>query len=220
MVGFLWPAQVMTNNNMDKIRFKAAQFSWNIMDRIRLLQAPRSCRAEKNEVGNNGKFFFDPEGLKAIRQIYSDSLSSRKDDLIARADKICEHKFDLLGLADLIYGLRGNIDWHLDPVSKNASPKDWWQGVKYIGRKSNVDSKIIWELNRHQHFVLLAQAYVCPGKININWNSSARWNHGLKKTLRNTASTGPAALSYRTGPSPGYGPTTFSEEAKASKKIF
>ena len=111
--------------------------------------------------------------------------------IVEKADRICDGKFDLLGLTDLSFG--NPIDWHFEPISGKRIPLVHWSKLDYLDAGVAGDKKIIWELNRHQYFVTLGQAYLCTGderyatafathldawmeanppKLGINWASS------------------------------------------------
>jgi hypothetical protein len=111
--------------------------------------------------------------------------------VIERAEKNREGRFDLLGLSDLDFG--NPVDWHLEPVSGKRAPRDHWSKIDYLDAEIAGDKKIVWELNRHQHFTTLGRAYWYtrderfsaafithltlwmdenPPKIGINWASS------------------------------------------------
>jgi hypothetical protein len=115
--------------------------------------------------------------------------SARK--LIDKADRIVAGKFDLLGFKDLSFG--NPIDWHFEPVSGKRIPLLHWSKLDYLDAEVAGDKKIIWELNRHQYFQTLGQAYwltgdeeyarvfvahlqawmdANPPKLGINWASS------------------------------------------------
>ena len=49
------------------------------------------------------------------------------------------------------------IDWHLDPVHERRSPEVFYTRVPYLSPEIG-DHKIIWELNRHQHWLRLGRA--------------------------------------------------------------
>ncbi|HWP43369.1 MAG TPA: alginate lyase family protein, partial [Blastocatellia bacterium] len=51
------------------------------------------------------------------------------------------------------------IDWHLEPTTGRRAPLDHWSRIDYLNPDVAGDKKITWELNRHQHFVTLGQAY-------------------------------------------------------------
>ncbi len=111
--------------------------------------------------------------------------------VIGDADRILSGYFNLLGFQDLYFGTP--VDWHLDPVAGKRPPLVHWSRLNYLDVTVAGDKKIIWELNRHQHFPILGQAYwltgderyaeTCvayleswmdqnPPKLGINWASS------------------------------------------------
>jgi hypothetical protein len=49
------------------------------------------------------------------------------------------------------------IDWHLDPVHERRSPEVFYTRVPYLSPEVG-DHKIIWEINRHQHWLGLGRA--------------------------------------------------------------
>ena len=82
--------------------------------------------------------------------------------IIASAEKACAGKFDLLGYHDLDFG--DPIDWHLEPRAGKHIPMLHWSQLDPVTPVAAVDPKIVWELNRHAHFVTLAQAYWLTGE--------------------------------------------------------
>ena len=89
--------------------------------------------------------------VAALREFWPDT------DFLERCDRVVAGKFDLLGLKQLDFG--NPIDWHLEPISGKRSRLDHWSRVEELDAAQSGDKKIVWELNRHQHFVLLGQAY-------------------------------------------------------------
>ncbi|CAN5659524.1 alginate lyase family protein [soil metagenome] len=74
----------------------------------------------------------------------------------ARADRILTGRFDLLGYTGLDFGHPPR--WHYDPVHGRHAAGGFWSTVPYLDPLSG-DHKIIWELNRHQHWLALGRAY-------------------------------------------------------------
>ena len=70
-------------------------------------------------------------------------------DIINRAEKILNGKFDLLGFNDLYFG--DPIDWQLEPISGKRSDLIHWSTLNYLDADRFGDKKIVWELNRHQY---------------------------------------------------------------------
>jgi Heparinase II/III-like protein/Heparinase II/III N-terminus len=111
--------------------------------------------------------------------------------IVAAADRIARGSFDLLGLCDVSFG--DPIDWHLEPRAGKRAPLLHWSRLDYLDADVAGDKKIIWELNRHQYFATLGQAYWFtnderyvqtfvdqlvswmdqnPPKLGINWASN------------------------------------------------
>ncbi|MDQ3686904.1 MAG: heparinase II/III family protein [Acidobacteriota bacterium] len=84
-----------------------------------------------------------------------------EEEIIARARRITNGKFDLLGYKNLDFG--APVDWHLEPVSKKRAPLTHWSRINYLDAEVTGDKKIIWELNRHQYFSTLGRAYWLTG---------------------------------------------------------
>jgi hypothetical protein len=81
--------------------------------------------------------------------------------LVDEAESVLAGHFDLLGYRGLSFG--DPIDWHLDPVSGKRAPLVHWTDVDFLDAVRVGDSKVIWELNRHQWLVRLGQAYRMTG---------------------------------------------------------
>lgn len=73
------------------------------------------------------------------------------------AAQILEHRFPLLGLE---LDLGAEIDWSRDYVHGISNPAPYFRKLPYLDFSRVGDHKIIWEVNRHQHLVLLAQAWL------------------------------------------------------------
>ena len=134
------------------------------------------------------KAFADPAAT--INQLKR-TWPNAEAEIIERADRIVAGRFDLLGFKDLSFG--DPIDWHLEPIAQKRSPLIHWSQVNYLESSLVGDKKITWELNRHQYFLVLGQAYwlsgderyaqtfvahieswiaANPPKLGINWASS------------------------------------------------
>jgi hypothetical protein len=82
-------------------------------------------------------------------------------DVLAEADVLLTRRFNLLGYQDLWFG--DPIDWHLDPVHSTRAPFTHWSQIDPLAPSLVGDSKIVWELNRHQWTLRLAQAAALGG---------------------------------------------------------
>ena len=122
-----------------------------------------------------GRFFFAPEDVPALCAELKQVLPSQADHIVLQAEKICAHRFDLLGYKNLDYG--AEIHWHCDVVHGKQASREPWFKVKYLDFEQVGDSKITWELNRHQHFVTLAKAYRLTGNDKFVHEIFAQWTH-------------------------------------------
>jgi len=111
--------------------------------------------------------------------------------LLEAAERLLQGSFDLLGYRGLSFGQP--LDWHLDPVESRRAPVRHWSTLDPLDGPGIGDSKVIWELSRHQWLVTLGQAYrltrderfasaaaahvghwmdANPHGVGINWSSS------------------------------------------------
>jgi uncharacterized heparinase superfamily protein len=96
-----------------------------------------------------------------ITEIMERRFTRERDRLIKRAERAIDGQFDLLGFDNISFG--SAIDWHLEPVSGRRTSLEHWSTIDYLNPDVAGDKKITWELNRHAHFVTLAQAYFLTG---------------------------------------------------------
>jgi len=123
----------------------------------------------------NGHFFFAPGQVPALCDLLQQRFPTEVREMVARAEQICAHRFDLLGYRDLDYG--AEIDWHLDAVHGKRAPQKPWFKVRYLDFEEMGDAKIAWELNRHQHLVILAKTYRLTGENKYAHEIVTQWRH-------------------------------------------
>jgi hypothetical protein len=93
----------------------------------------------------------------AIRTTYPTSVADARE----RALSILAGRYDMLGYRQLEWGAAP--DWHLDPVSGRRAPVRYWADIDYLDPVTG-DHKVIWELNRHQHWLVLGRAFRLTGE--------------------------------------------------------
>ncbi|MEO8560550.1 MAG: alginate lyase family protein [bacterium] len=125
--------------------------------------------------------------VDTLRRARPDAETSTR----CRADRAVDGVFDLLGHQRVSFG--SPIDWHRDPSSGKRAPRKHWSRIAYLDPSTVGDYKLLWEVNRHQHFVTLGQAYAYsrdsryadafvsqllswidenPPRVGVNWASS------------------------------------------------
>jgi hypothetical protein len=104
-------------------------------------------------------------------------------DAATRAHRILAGRYDVLGYRQLQWtSADGKVDWHLDPVSGRRAPLRFWADVQYLDPASG-DHKVIWELNRHQHWLALGRALWLTG--------DARYRHAMIGQLQQWMAANP-----------------------------
>jgi hypothetical protein len=122
-----------------------------------------------------GRFFFEARDLNSILDVMRQRFPDEVEQTIEQANRICCHQFDLLGFEGLDFGQP--IDWHLDPVNGKRAPRKPWYKIRYLQFEEVGDHKIVWELNRHQHFVVLAKAYHFTAEERFLRELLHQWRH-------------------------------------------
>jgi len=121
----------------------------------------------------NPKFFFENTNDSAHRAaLLRRHLPREADAIIHEADDICRHQFRLLGYEKLDYDQE--IDWHSSQGKR--SPLDPWFEIDFLDFGIVGDHKVTWELNRHQHLVTLAKAWLLSGNAAYTNEIVNQWN--------------------------------------------
>ncbi|MEX0900013.1 MAG: alginate lyase family protein [Gammaproteobacteria bacterium] len=121
--------------------------------------APDS-RAISLEPATGGCFFAGATDLDAAR-VFTERFSQARDRVLFAAQARMEGRFDLLGYRALDFGTP--ILWHYDPLAEKSAPLDHWSEINALDYDAVGDSKVTWELNRHQWLCELGQAWRLSG---------------------------------------------------------
>jgi hypothetical protein len=104
------------------------------------------------------RFPLDPAQRTGIVAGIHQRFPSAAAHAAARARRIVAGRYDLLGYEELAFApVASPPDWHLDPMSGRRAPMRFWSRVPYLDPAVG-DHKVIWELNRHQHWLALGRA--------------------------------------------------------------
>jgi hypothetical protein len=146
-----------------------------------------ALQALRNELPRRFFAGVSPDGIAMIREQFPEARRA----LLSQAERVLSGHFDLLGYQHLSFG--DPIDWHLDPVHGRRAPRLHWSAIDPLDPALVGDSKVVWELSRHQWTMQLAQAFALTGEeryaaaaiaamndwidanpigIGINWSSS------------------------------------------------
>lgn len=175
-----------SNRSWSKIVQRATMMSWDeLVTRARQEMAKRTdlilslmgTRFVEEPDGSSpdrcGHFFFEQADTPSILDFLRRRLPDVVGEIVHQAERICRHRFDLLGYRDVDYGSK--IDWHLDAVHGKRAPQCASYKVPYLDFNQVGDAKITWELNRHQHLVTLAKAYRLTGRPQFALELFQQW---------------------------------------------
>jgi len=95
-----------------------------------------------------------PDPVQAAEALRGSEYAS---DVIARAEQILGHRFPILAV-EIETG--PEIQWRRDYRHGRESGTAYFRRIPYLDFSAVGDHKFVWELNRHQHLVLLSQAYL------------------------------------------------------------
>lgn len=192
----------LRNASFRELRVRAAQqfsaFSerrgWSSLSKLpgdEVFVSPPGDLCEHFRLRSAPTFFASFQSPEKTADTFKSRWPNRAEQLITKANRIISGRFDLLGLKDVSFG--DPVDWHFEPVSGKRIPLLHWSQLDYLDVEIVGDKKITWELNRHQYFMTLGQAYwltgeeryaqifakhleawmdANPPKLGINWASS------------------------------------------------
>lgn len=133
------------------------------------------------------RFFLDKDLHSQIVSLLTSIAPKAANLIIAEADQICGHIFDLLGSGPT--PLRDKIDWHIDfKTGHRWNPRTYYKRIRPAPYPGGYDIKVPWELSRCQHFVRLGQAYWITNDEKYarefvaqveDWNASNPWPWGV-----------------------------------------
>jgi Heparinase II/III-like protein/Heparinase II/III N-terminus len=183
---------------MQKLSALAERRGWSSLNSLpsdesfrRLVKFDKESLLERFRSRSQPHFFAGFDSTEKVAAALHSYWSDSESHFLRCSDDAVEGRFDLLGLKQLDFG--NPLDWHLEPISGKRSALEHWSLVEEVDAAQSGDKKIVWELNRHQHFVLLGQAYWLtnderyakafasqlsswieqnPPKLGINWISS------------------------------------------------
>ncbi len=97
------------------------------------------------------------EEIQVTASTQRDLFPLETDELIKAAEKITkEHRWSLLGFGDKSFGRP--INWLRDPLLGSDWPADYHADIP-LWHNDGSDIRVLWELNRLGHFIVLGSAY-------------------------------------------------------------
>lgn len=98
-----------------------------------------------------------PDPSRTIATLQSTPFAA---EIVRLADEICRHRFPIF---DEVLETGEEIRWRRDYAHGIETGLSYFRRIPYLDFQRAGDHKYIWELNRHQHLVVLAQAFRFTG---------------------------------------------------------
>jgi hypothetical protein len=148
------PDVLAADASLDEARTQMREGQWLLAHR----------RLARHFASRHQRFPLSPANRRPLAEAIRHRFPDASSDARARADAIVSGRYDLLGYRGLAFNADQPtaIDWHADPVHGRRAPARFWSRVPYLDAACG-DHKIIWELNRHQHWLALGRAYWLTG---------------------------------------------------------
>jgi hypothetical protein len=109
------------------------------------------------------RFILDPQTAAPLRRAIVSRWPAAVAHAAERGNAVLEGRHDVLGYESLVFARAGQaLDWHFDPVHERSAPIRFWADVHYLDPATG-DHKVIWEVNRQQHLLVLARAWWLTG---------------------------------------------------------
>ncbi|MGE0451816.1 MAG: alginate lyase family protein [Vicinamibacterales bacterium] len=174
-----WRARAALRNTADRARGAVHTPRWNRSDLAHLIEPTGPCARARGAalrgdwsragrelacaIAGGTAFALDVTTRRELRHQIRARFPGAATDAAAAADRILAGELDLLGYRALSFATpHGAPDWHWDPVHRRRAPLRFWTQVPYLDPAVG-DHKVIWELNRQQHLLVLGRAYWLTG---------------------------------------------------------
>lgn len=105
--------------------------------------------------------FFAGASEPGIAAHIATHCAEARQRIIESADAVCRDEFDILGYGKLSFG--SPVNWQFDAVSGQRTAPAHGSQIRYLANDLVGDSKVVWELNRHQWLLDLGQAWRFTG---------------------------------------------------------
>ncbi|MBN2356486.1 alginate lyase family protein [candidate division KSB1 bacterium] len=113
-----------------------------------------------------------------ISRLFRDQWPNVRTAAIHAADDLCAHRFRIFNRQ---LSFNGRIDWHYDVLTDKRIPLKHWTDLPYWQSDLAPGVKYIWELNRLQHFVVLAKAFLLTSEEKYVEELHAQWQDWLEQ---------------------------------------
>ena len=131
-------------------------------------------------------FFLSPSNRPEWMASFESRFAAERKQVLVAADRVLEHRFDLLGSTPVTLGPR--LPWHVDFKTGKRWPLSYACDLEFLDLDRPTDVKVPWELSRCQHFATLGQAWWLTGDDRharefvdevTDWIAENPWGYGV-----------------------------------------
>lgn len=119
------------------------------------------------------QFYWNLASRKELVTAFPHLFPGRAEKLESEANDLREHRFRIFAYPEISCGVR--VPWRRDLVNGIECELEHYARIPYLDFASVGDSKVTWELNRHQHFLTLCQAYLLTGEERYAEECLTQW---------------------------------------------
>ncbi|MBW7992323.1 MAG: heparinase [Planctomycetes bacterium] len=154
----------------------SGEIAWRIRsslrDRADWILVGHRQRIRKSSAYLNGDGKYKGPGFRVSNQAIGDKIWLKTNDdvdkrwydsLLARAERITEHRLDFFDMKDKYLG--DPIIWNRDHKRDQDTPMTYCASLDYRDVEETGDCKFVWEPNRHHQLVVLGRAWRLSGDI-------------------------------------------------------
>jgi hypothetical protein len=127
--------------------------------------------------GSRSEPRFLPGFIQSTGTVQQKVFPRETEELISAANRITDkHCWSLLGYGEKCFG--DEIEWRRDPLSGHFSPLAYHRNVRLV-RNQGSDARVLWELNRLPHLIMLGRAYAVTRDENFSaefFNQVQSWS--------------------------------------------
>jgi uncharacterized heparinase superfamily protein len=173
----IWRVATAARTSLQRLEWRLLRPAWERASigsllrpgdlRRRVAQAMRESdwlKADRTLAAHFGardrRFAVHPTDRKRLPALVTERFPHAIEEARGRGTAIVAGSYDLLGHRGLTFGTPP--DWHFDPAHDRGAPPGFWADVPFLDASIG-DHKVIWELNRHQHWLALGRAWWLTG---------------------------------------------------------
>lgn len=199
MSKYKWYANRLRNMSIQELGYRSYETIKCKAEKVllHLLKKPLGIDESKIQSNNNlSKFYIELDDRNSIIGFFEEN-EDIVSNIIENANNALKHRIDIFALKDKFLG--DTINWNYDYKNNISTPLKYWAEIDYKDFSQVGDIKYVWEINRFQHIIVLAEAYYLTKKIDytdeikkqiLSWieqnpyNIGVNWSSSLELSIR------------------------------------